>query len=235
MTPSLPAIVVARHRAGLLLACLAVAGLAACRPSHPTPTPAGPGILFRDDFSQTTTGWDVYTGADAVTNYEAGHYVIEVGEAGVNVWARPGLDLVDTEVLVEATAIGGPANNELGVLCRYTRSGDRVSFYFFFVSSDGYYALGKIVDDVRTVLAPPGGFQPSDVINVEPGAVNALSATCHGERLALVVNGSLLAEATDSELARGDVGLVAGSYDEGGVRIHFDNFEVRDPAVAGAP
>lgn len=226
----------ARSKAGLLLACLLAAlGLAGCRSGRPTPTPAGPGVIFHDDFSQTNTGWDVYSGADAITDYEAGHYVIQVGEPGINVWSRPGLDLEDAVVLVEAQAAAGPANNEFGVMCRYSRAGDgRNSFYFFLVSSDGYYALGKVVNDLRTILAPPGGFQPSDVIALDAGTSNALRATCQGQRLALMVNGTVLAETTDAELTHGDVGLVAGSYDEGGVRIHFDQFEVRAPGGAAA-
>jgi hypothetical protein len=34
---------------------------------------------------------------------------------------------------------------------------------------------------------------------------------------------------SDSDFASGDVGLLAGTYDEVGTDIHFDNFVVRKP------
>jgi hypothetical protein len=214
--------------AGILLA---IAGaLAACGPSVP-PRASEPGILFRDDFAQTTSGWDSHSGADLTTDYVDGRYLIAVEEPGVDVWARPGLTLTDVVFEAETQYAAGPANNEYGLICRYERRGDgRNSFYFFFVSSDGYYALGKVVGDVRTILNPEvGSFQPSDAIRLEPEATNTLTATCDGDRLALEVNGVQVGAFTDGELRRGDIGLIAGTFDEGGVRIHFDNVVVREP------
>jgi hypothetical protein len=204
---------------------VAVAG---CGPT-PQPAPAEPGILFRDDFSQTTSGWDSHTGADLTTDYVDGRYLIAVEEPGVDVWARPGLALTDLVFEAVTQYAAGPLNNEFGLICRYERGGDgRNSFYFFFISSDGYYALGKVVDDVRTILSPDvGSFQPSEAIRLEPDAANTLVATCAGDRLSLSVNGSQVGEFTDSDLKRGDIGLIAGTFDEGGVRIHFDNVIVR--------
>jgi hypothetical protein len=160
-----------------------------------------------------------------------GRYLIAVEEPGVEVWARPGLALTNLVFEAETQYAAGPANNEYGLICRYERRGDgRNSFYFFFISSDGYYALGKVVGDVRTILSPEvGSFQPSDAIRLEPEATNTLAATCSGSRLALAVNGVPVGEFTDDELRRGDIGLIAGTFDEGGVRIHFDNVVVRQP------
>jgi hypothetical protein len=213
---------------GILLAF--AAALAACGPTG-QPQQAEPGILFRDDFSQTNSGWDTHTGPDLTTDYVDGRYLIAVEEPGVDVWARPGLALTDLVFEAETQYAAGPLNNEYGLICRYERRGDgRNSFYFFFVSSDGYYALGKVVGDVRTILSPEvGSFQPSEAIRLEPEATNTLTATCTGNRLALAVNGLQVGEFTDDELRRGDIGLIAGTFDEGGVRIHFDNVVVRQP------
>jgi hypothetical protein len=213
---------------GIFLAI--AAGLAACGPAA-QPRSSEPGILFRDDFSLPTSGWDTHTGAELTTDYTDGRYLIAVEEPGVDVWARPGLALTDLVFEAETQYAAGPVNNEFGLICRYERRGDgRNSFYFFFVSSDGYYALGKVVGDVRTILSPDvGSFQPSDAIRLEPEATNLLAATCDGSRLALAVNGVQVGEFVDDELQRGDIGLIAGTFDEGGVRIHFDNVVVRQP------
>jgi hypothetical protein len=128
--------------------------LAACAGSGPG-TPAAPGMIFQDDFSQTTSGWDRHTGSDLTTDYVDGRYLVAVVDPGVDVWARPGLNLTDLELTADTQYAAGPVNNEYGLICRYDRAGDgRNSFYFFFVSSDGYYALGKVVRDARTILSP---------------------------------------------------------------------------------
>ena len=208
---------------GLLLLCAACA-------SRKTPQYGDPNILFQDDFSQTTTGWDAHIGSDATTNYEDGQYLIGVEQAGVDVWAQPGLKLTNLTLEVDTTYAAGPLNNEYGVMCRYTRKGDKSDFYFFLISSDGYYAMGKVVANKRTILQPTtGDFQPSSAILPDPTAVNRLSATCNGQHLSFSVNSTLLGEFDDDELSRGDIGLMAGTYDEVGVKIHFDNLVVRKP------
>jgi hypothetical protein len=52
---------------------------------------------------------------------------------------------------------------------------------------------------------------------------------CVGEALTLYVNGIQIASVADSDFAKGDVGLMAGTYDITGTDIHFDNFIVRQP------
>jgi hypothetical protein len=215
----------------LLAVAVAMFFAAACTVQRPPDTPGTPGVIYTDDFSDVNSGWDRHTGTDVTTDYEDGRYVLAIGEPGVNVWARPGLDLTDAEIEAESYYTGGPENNEYGLICRYSRAGDgRNSFYFFLVSSDGYYAMGKVVRDVRIVLHPAeGSFQPTDVLDPQRNAVNRLRARCQGNRMALWANDVLLGEFSDAELTRGDVGLIAGTYDEGGVRIHFDNVVVRRP------
>lgn len=215
----------------LAVLCVLAVWLAACAQAGGRPTPSEPGVLFTDDFSDPTSGWDTHTGADLTTDYMDGRYLIAVEEPGVNVWARPGLNLSNVVVEAQTQYGAGPENNEYGLLCRYERHGDgRNSFYFFFVSSDGYYALGKVVRDVRTILSPPeGSFQPTSALRLEPEAANTLSAVCSGSSFSLAVNGALVGEFTDTALTRGDIGLIAGSYDEGGVRIFFDDVTVRTP------
>src|SRR4051794_29177165 len=104
-------------------ACLGLMALAGCGPAK-SPRPTAPaGVLFQDDFSKNTTGWDQHTGADVTTNYDQGQYLIEVSQPSVDVWAQPGLDLTDTAVQVEGQYSAGPINNEYGLMCRYQRGG----------------------------------------------------------------------------------------------------------------
>jgi hypothetical protein len=207
--------------------------LAAACTSGPTgPDYGDPDILFKDDFSQTTSGWDQYSDSLITTNYDDGQYLLALEETGKNIWALPGLDLTNLTLEVDTAYVAGPDNNEYGVICRYSSSGNRHNFYFFFISSDGYYAMGKIAKDRRTILNPANGdFQLSESILLDKSAVNRLSATCSGERMSFSINGVLAGEFTDAELTRGDFGLIIGTYDEGGVQIRFDNLTVRRPGI----
>jgi hypothetical protein len=211
-----------------MIVIVALLGLAVgCAPR----SPAGePGVLFQDDFSQTTSGWDVHRDSTITTDYEDGRYVLALADPGQNIWALAKLDLTDLALSVETAYVEGPANNEYGVLCRYSRSGDRHSFYFFFISSDGFYALGKVVKNERTILNPvTRDFQPSDAIRQGRSDVNQLTATCQGDHMALAVNGVAVGAFEDGELTHGDIGLIIGAYDEGGVKIAFDNLVVSKP------
>ncbi|MEP7357239.1 MAG: hypothetical protein ABI847_08365, partial [Anaerolineales bacterium] len=194
-------------------------------------TPLPPGVLFQDDFSNPNSGWDRHTGADLTTDYDAGQYLVAITDPGVDVWGQPGLDLTDLAFTADTQYAAGPANNEYGLMCRYQRGGDgKNSFYFFLVSSDGYFALGKVIKDVRTILSPTeGSFQPTSALLPAPDAVNQLQAVCQGDHFSMSVNGTPVGDFTDNDLTQGDIGLVAGTFDEGGVKIHFDNVLVRKP------
>lgn len=205
--------------------------LVACASGPRTPVYDDPHLLFQDDFANPTSGWDAYADAEKTTNYDNGQYVIAVDTANVLIWASPHLNFTDTTLKADATYLAGPANNEYGLMCRYTRHGDGShSFYFFVISSDGYYALGKVIKNERTILSPTSGeFQASDLIPLEATTPHRLTATCQGQHLALTLNGTELGAFDDADLTQGDVGVLAGSFDETGVKIHFDNFEVRKP------
>ncbi|MCS6909572.1 MAG: hypothetical protein NZM11_03240 [Anaerolineales bacterium] len=201
--------------------------LAACTAR---PTPRADGVILEDDFSNPQSGWDTYTGVDITTAYDNGRYLIAVETPNRDAFGLAGLDLNDMQISVEAQASGGPQDNAFGVLCRHTRSGDRNNFYFFFISSDGYYAVGKVVNQTeRTFLNPAKNFEALAAIKTGDGALNRLEATCQGKRLSFTVNGVAAGSFEDETLTHGDVGLIAGTFNEGGVRIHFDNVVVRQP------
>lgn len=208
------------------------------------------GILFSDDFSDRNSGWDRYSDMGGITDYENGIYRIYVSEANWDYWANPGKSFTDVRVEVDATQAGGPDDNDIGIICRYKNvddfylvnitsasfSGENKTvvdemdhFYFFLISSDGYYAIGKSVGD-EIVYIGQDTMLPSDDINILL-VTNHIRADCIGSELSLYVNGKLLASVTDNNFASGDVGLMAGTYDTPGTDIHFDNFVVYDPAV----
>ncbi len=201
------------------LACQAVSGGGTTTTDQPSSN-----LLFKDDFSDTSSGWDQVKTDTGETDYVDGAYRIFVDETGTDVWANPGLNFTDVSVQVEATKAGGPEDNDFGVICR---SQDVSRFYFFVISSDGYYGIGK-VSDAGQELIGMDSMQPSEAIQ-QGEATNTVRADCVGSSLSLYVNGEKLDEVQDSELSSGDVGLIAGSFDTPGTDIHFDNFVVTKP------
>lgn len=180
-------------------------------------------ILFQDDFS-TAGNWDVVKDANGETNYQDESYHILVNDVNTDVWANPGLNFSDVRVEVDATKIRGPEDNEFGVICRHT---DVHNFYYFAISSDGYFGIFKVKNG-NNLLLNRTEMLPST--SIKGGAdLNHLRADCVGSLLTFYVNGEILDQQEDSEFTSGDVGLIAGTYAESGVEILFDNFIVMRP------
>lgn len=190
----------------------------------PTSTQLSDNILFQDDFSDPSSGWDRVNEAAGITDYADGAYRIFVNTINTDIWSNPKLNFSDVRVEVDATKMGGSDNNDFGVICRYQ---DPDNYYFFIASSDGYYGIGRFFQG-RQELIGVESMPPSEVIN-QGNATNHLRADCIGPRLSLYVNSEFLTQVEDTAFASGDVGLLAGSLDSPGVDIYFDNFKVLKP------
>lgn len=181
-------------------------------------------ILFQDDFSDPSSGWDQVNEDEGSTDYVNGVYRIYVNEANYDIWANPSLNFTDTVIEVEATKVGGPEDNDFGVICRYQNLDN---FYFFIISSDGYYGIAKVVNGEQELIGMDN-MEYSDAIN-QGSESNLLRADCVGNQLALYVNGEKVVDANDLQYSSGDVGLIAGTFDDAGTEVDFDNFVVREP------
>jgi predicted membrane-bound spermidine synthase len=60
-------------------------------------------------------------------------------------------------------------------------------------------------------------------------AINILVVTCNGNDLILDINGENQFSIKDEQFKEGEIGLIAGSFEESGVDIFFDNFTVIQP------
>ena len=181
-------------------------------------------LLFQDGFSDPSSGWDRVRTEEGMTDYENEKYRIMVNASNADYWTNPGLNLRNVVIEVDVGKIGGPDDNDFGVLCRYL---DTENFYFLIISSDGYYGIGKVQNGEQKLLDPPQMYHSEAILAGDQ--VNHIQAECNGSHLALAVNGVPLAETTDSNFLEGDVGLIVGSFDDPGVDIWFDNFMVKVP------
>ena len=181
-------------------------------------------VLFQDDFSLTSSGWDRYRDETYEADYADGAYRMQVFTNQTIVWSMPGVNLQDVRIVVEAQALMGSSNNLFGTICRYKNAGN---FDFFLVSSDGFIGIGHYLDGKRELLTDES-LLPTDAI---PNAKSrlTLSSICNGDRLQLDINGQTVATAQTESIESGDIGLLVGTYDEGGVTVQFDNLSLIKP------
>ncbi len=156
-------------------------------------------------------------------DYDGGGYRILVNTLQANFWSTPHKDFADVRLEVDAGKLAGPDRNRIGLICR----SDGSSYYFFIIGSDGYYGLGLYKDKQATLLGQ-AAMQPSTEIKTG-AAVNHLRLDCTGNSLSAYVNGVGLSQVQDTTLRHGDVGLLAGTFDQPGVDVVFDNFAVLQP------
>jgi hypothetical protein len=204
----------------LLAAC---AGLPAGQPPAVAPAQASGSVLFQDDFAEVTTGWDRLLVTEGVMDYYAGGYRVLVNATQTNFWATPRRNFADVRVEVDTGKLAGPDENRIGLICRHNGK----DYYFFIITSDGYYGMGLFKDGQATLLGQAEMLSSS---NINTGvAVNHIRADCAGSTLTFFINGFQVSQVQDATLATGDVGVLAGTFGEPGVDVLFDNFVVLQP------
>lgn len=202
----------------------AAAATAVLAPPTTVPTYAQVGLVTRieDDFSNPQSGWEMGADADGEWGYHDGVYRIAVDAADLAIWANRQQREEWSAVVVEVEAYraAGPIDNQYGIVVRYR---DQGNFYLFSVASDGLYAVQMLRNDQWIDLHP---WTTSEAIRQGDG-VNALRVECQGSVMRFFVNNQFLTEVMDATFPSGSVGLLAGTFAEGGVVVHFDNLLVQ--------
>jgi hypothetical protein len=200
-------------------------GLSACQTAWVADLLTQPGgTLFKDDFSDPSSGWAHTVSKRGAMDYDAGTYRFLVLATNYDLWAVAGRSFGDVRVEAGATRLEGPAENRFGLICRFQ---DAENFYFFVISSDGYFAIGKVSHGLRTLLGQPMmAYSPL----IRPGdGPNHLRFDCVGQTLTASVNGSVVAAVQEAGFKFGDVGLLAGTFDTPATDVAFDHFVVIKP------
>jgi len=202
-------------------ACL----FSACQASSISYLAARPGDkLFWDDFSDASGNWPQVSAPDGTLGIVNGEYRIQVFSPNYEVLAVPGHTFRDVQVEADATRLAGPMQNLFGLACRSINSNN---YYFFAISSDGYYALGKVNNGKIDLLGQE--MMAYNAYIIKGDGLNHLRLDCIGKSLRGIVNGQFIAISDDTDFPSGDVGLVAGAFDLPGVDVAFDHFIVYKP------
>ncbi|MBN1660367.1 MAG: hypothetical protein JXA93_18355 [Anaerolineae bacterium] len=199
-------------------------------PASPTPapvvvkeTPAPP--TYVEDFDSDDGGWDVYDEGDTWAAYVDGGYRLGVLAAEYVTWANPTWDesFANFEIEVDVRQVEGPIDNNLGVLVRY-QAGDE-DYYWFQLSNDGFYSVAMLRDGEWETLVD---WEQSSAIETGLYVNNHVKVVCFHDEFDFYVNGTHLTHVVDDAFATGNIGLAAGTFDEPGVVIEFDNLTIRE-------
>jgi hypothetical protein len=166
--------------------------------------------------------WQLDSDATAELEIADGVLSIHVHSPNHVAWAYVERTFTDFRLRVEATPVGGPLDNEYGVLIRMR---ENEQFYAFSISADGYARVARynVPNLEQTILGSDWTLTPA----VQQGqATNVLTIEARGPQFKFWVNDELVAEVEDDTLSKGGLGLYAGAFSEPGVHVHFDNLRV---------
>ncbi len=182
-------------------------------------------VIFKDDFSDPSSGWETWSEpSGSMVAYQNSGLRIFIAEKQFDYWSRPGKRVSDVHMEVDVIKLGGPDDNDFGMICRYQ---DRDNFYALLASSDGYAGILKVKDGKYNILSGPQ-MTFSETIH-KGSAQNHVRGDCNGSSLTLTVNGQKILDVQDKDFKTGEIGLIAGTGDTAGADLYFDNFLAYKP------
>jgi hypothetical protein len=184
-----------------------------------------PNILYLTDFETSVSpNFPIDQQSQGGLSFSEGGYRIQVDAADWSYWGMIERNFGNVTIEVTATQLGGPEDNEIGILCRAANLNE---FYYGVVTSTGSYWIGhKTATEFQILTDIPT--QGSAAIN-RGNEQNTIRLDCDANDIRLYANSILLAEVNGIlETPAGRIGLLAASHQEGGVDILFDNFIVTD-------
>jgi len=184
--------------------------------------------LERGPYAETfdeVGSWTVGDDATATGIIQNGVYEMSIQESGDIFWVTSGRNFADGVYEVAATPVEGTIDNGYGMVYRVNSKEN--TFYLFKVSSDGFVQIGRCIDSCADVniLVERDWFN-SDAVQQGLNVTNILRVVANGSDMIFYVNDIEVGHATDDEISRGDIGLVAETFSPGGLRVQFDNFNV---------
>jgi hypothetical protein len=213
----------------LVLAALLTCLLTACSALWPgqtvKPTAQSGQVIFQDDFSNSNGGWETWSDKNgSYIAYQSGGLRMFINQTQYDYWTTPSKTFGNTRVEVDAAKLGGPDDNDFGVICRFQ---NRDNYYALLAGSDGYAGIIKVKAGEISILSGKELVFSESIQRGQAG--NRLRADCSGSNLALYANGQLVAQAVDPDFVEGEIGLTAGAFSQPGVDIYFDNLTVYQP------
>ena len=184
----------------------------------PTPTPTvaitTPTVkpLFRDTFTNNSTGWLVTPGAGKFSAQVGGGLMTLEDDENRLLWdILPGKSFSDFRLDVDASLTKGDQNNAYGVYFRgaSTANSEIGTYYRLEIYGDGTFAIFKgTLDGNSNTLNNQVTYSTSPVPAIHPkGQVNHLTIIAKGSAMTFMVNGVTIYNYTDATYRGGLVAL----------------------------
>jgi len=199
------------------LACSALSSL----PS--VPGVSGNASLLKDDFSDSNSGWGTGTDSNSSVEYVNGGLHMEGFRDNFFTWSNPDTETYkDVHMEVTVRNDGGDTKAGFGVMCDQQTVDS--NYYYFSVSADGEYVIGKAAAGTEDVfLTNQNDWGTSDLIPKNADSYH-IGADCSHSTLTLYVNGKRVDSVSDATYQDGGVGLFLWTGDEPSGAVTYDDF-----------
>jgi len=193
----------------------------------PIPTPVSESLIEETEFTRDGCFGGDSSDEDVERFAEDGQFHMTVKTPNLLAWTICDEDPVEGDFVLEAdiTTVGGPDNNVAGLIFNYNDVSKE--FYNFSIGADGYYVLTK---DGLNYTEPTFlvEWDTSSAINTGK-TTNHLKVEVIGSNFKYYINDTLIGEISDVSLGAGQIGFIAGTFDDGNVHVSFDNVKVSRP------
>jgi serine/threonine-protein kinase len=196
-------------------------------------------VLYQDDFADPGSGWPIASEGILFFGYHPPDFFhVEVGtEKNHTVVALPaeyGDVTVEAEVLVDHTtsesgdfryglAFRQVAEDQYYAFAVSSRSG---AWYVLKSSSSGLEVLKEGKVETLQGFAPQG---------FTPDKTDVLRVDANGPNFVFHINGQIVAQLSQADYAKGQVGFFVENFNETLAHIHYDSITIREAEVVSAP
>jgi len=178
---------------------------------------AGPGFqAFGDDFSDPTSGWPIQESGSNQIRYKNNQYQMIVGDPYIKWYGSYQYNISNGSVQTTAIVLQDQPQAYYGVIFRYQDEGN---FYYFEISSNGNYLIGRWLNGVHSFLK-----QGTNNSAIKSTGENFIFASFVLDELSVSVNSVLIDTVYDNNINEGFVGLSASTGEFGGFEVSFDQF-----------
>ena len=178
-------------------------------------------IVLEDDFSNPASGWLSSSDEDGKRAYENGEYTIEVTSSMYWYWSDQYFAYDALMAEADVRVVNSVGDADYGFVCGLQND---QNFTALEISEDGYFTFWKQAgDDFITLIDWTYSEQ------LAGSGPYRLAAQCSREKLMLAVDGVLLGEFLDPDFTPGSFGMIAGTFDNGGFKVAFDNLVIMIP------
>ena len=186
-------------------------------------TTLSPKLIYEDDFSDPDSGWKQTSDKEAESYYKDGefHGLVKIMDWSTWRYNQNAGRFKDFIMEEDARLVSGPKYSAYGLIFRCQ---DNDNFYYFVVSEDGRYKVGKFLSRVWSDLH---GWTKSAFIEAGD-STNNLKVVCKGSQIEVYANGHHLTTVVDDSFADGYVGGIIYTP-EPSAHVAFDNLKVYSP------